>query len=257
MSPEPSLAALQARMRDALLGGETADLLASLTPGRFGAEAAFAAHARNVTAGLVEVLAAAFPATSRAAGAENFRFAAARFARAHPPAEPRLLAYGAGFPAWLADFAPARGQPWLAELARLEWARAEALFAADATPLRAEDLAGLAPEAVPALRLRLHPSLRLVRSRYPLHALWRGEESAEVLLAGRGGEDVLVLRPAWLVTQLPLVPGDAALVAALGDGATLAEAAEAALAEAPGFDLQAALFGHLVRGSFAALASDT
>jgi hypothetical protein len=253
MSPEaPSLATLQAAMRASLLGADPAGLLALVVEDRVGPAERFACYTNNFVAGLVEVLEAAFPATSRLAGGQNFRFAAGRFARAHPPGEPRLLAYGGTFPGWLASFKPAAGQPWLAEVARLEWARNEALFAADAPSLRPEALAGLAPEAVPGLRFTLHPSLRLLRSDYPIHDLWLGERPAVELLAAPAPQDVLVLRPAFQVIQLPVARGDAALLAALGAGAVLAEAAGAALAETADLDLQQTLFGHLVRGSFAA-----
>lgn len=256
MSPDrtpPTLAELQEGLRAALLGGEAAGLLALIEPDRLPAEARLDCYRRNVSAGLVEVLAAAFPATLRHAGEANFRFAADRFLRTHPPAEPRLLAYGADFPDWLAGFAPARGKPWLAELARLEWARCEALFAADAPPLQPSSLAGVAPDAVAGLRFELHSSLRLLRADYPLHELWLGECPAEEVLAAGGAQDLLVLRPAWQVVQLPVARGDAVLLAALGAGATLGEAAGAALAEAADLDLQQTLFGHLVRGSFAAV----
>lgn len=254
MSPEaPSLAALQGAMRASLLGADPAALLSLVVQDRVAPDARFACYTNNVVAGLVEVLEAAFPATSRLAGGQNFRFAASRFARAHPPGEPRLLAYGDAFPGWLATFKPAASQPWLAEVARLEWARNEALFAADAAPLKPDSLAGVAPEAVPGLRFLLHPSLRLLRSNYPIHDLWLGERPAAELLATDVPQDVLILRPAYQVIQLPVARGDAALLASLGAGAVLAEAAGAALAETADLDLQQTLFGHLVRGSFAAV----
>jgi hypothetical protein len=67
---------------------------------------------------------------------------------------------------------------------------------------------------------------------------------------GSGGEAALVLRPGHEVTVTRLDPGDAALVAALAAGASLAEAALVAGDCAPGFDLQTALAGHFGRGSF-------
>ncbi len=253
MSPEPTLAELQAQMRAALLGDDAVSLLDGVVADHIAPAARFASYTNNLEVGLTEVLEAAFPATSRLAGAANFRWAASRFALGHPPAEPRLLAYGADFPDWLADFGPARDKPWLAAVARLEWARNEALFAADAVPLKPEALAGLPPEQVPALRFTLHPSVRLVQADYPIHDLWLGEVDAAALLAQGGAQSVLVLRPAWQVVQLPVARGDAALLAALGAGASLAEAAGAALAETADLDLQQTLFGHLVRGSFAAV----
>jgi hypothetical protein len=215
----------------------------------------FSAYRTNVIGSLVGVLAAGFPATLAAAGEENFRFAASLFARAHPPRQARLLVYGGDFPAWLAAFKPAQAKPWLAELARLEWARNESLFAADADPIKLEALAGLAAEAIPKLRFTLLPSARLVASDWPLHELWQ-----QILDQGSlpdtpepRAQQVLVLRPGLSVKQLPLERGDAALLQALHAGETFATAAEAALAAEADCDLQQLLLGHLVRGSFAAV----
>lgn len=247
---------LQEEMRRALLGEDSAALLDRIESDGIPAADRFAAYRNNVVASLVGVLEAAFPAVAAHAGAANFRFAASLFAKAHPPAEARLLAYGGSFPGWLAAFKPARAKPWLAELARLEWRRNEALFAADADPLTADALQGVAPDRIPALRFSLLPSLRLLRSDYPLADLWSAAQEGKVPpdapLEG-GPQWLLVQRPQFAVQQFQLSPGDFALLRALGEGHSLAEAAEAALAEEATLDLQRALFGHLTRGSLAAV----
>jgi hypothetical protein len=226
---------------------------------RLSAEDRFSAYRTNVVGSLVNVLAAAFPATQRVAGEDNFRYAAALFVRAHPPRQARLLAYGAEFPLWLRLFRPAQAKPWLAELARLEWARNEALFAADAEPIRVESLAGLSGDAIPGLRFTLLPSVRVVASSWPVHGLWQQAQdgNAPADPPERRAQQVLVLRPGLSVKQLPLEPADAALLEALHAGETFATAAEAALAAEADCDLQQLLLGHLVRGTFAAVNGTT
>lgn len=222
---------------------------------RLSAADRFSAYRNNVVGSLVNVLAAAFPATEALAGVDNFRYAAQAFLSQNPPKQARLLAYGAEFPLWLRMFRPAQAKPWLAELARLEWARNEALFAADADPVRIEALANLSAEAIPTLRFTLLPSARLIAAAWPVHELWQqvqdGKISAEPPV--RRDQQVLVLRPGLSVKQLPLEPADAALLEALNAGETFATAAEAALAAEATCDLQQLLLGHLVRGSFAAV----
>ncbi|HKY94748.1 MAG TPA: DNA-binding domain-containing protein [Kiloniellales bacterium] len=232
-----------------------APLPLGLVSDRLSAADRIGVYRNNVVASLVDVLAAAFPMTMHAAGAENFRFAASLFVRAHPPRQARLLAYGAEFPAWLGRFRPAQDRPWLGELARLEWARNEALFAADAEPVKVEALAGLAAEAIPTLRFTLLPSARLIDSDWPVHALWQQAQDGGRIAdpPERRAQQVLVLRPGLSVKQLPLEPGDAALLEALHAGETFATAAEAALAAEAQCDLQQLLLGHLVRGTFAAV----
>ena len=222
---------------------------------RLSAADRFSAYRNNVVGSLVNVLAAAFPATEALAGADNFRFAAQAFLREHPPRQARLLAYGAEFPLWLRLFRPAQAKPWLPDLARLEWARNEALFAADADPIKPEALANVPPDSVPGLRFTLLPSVRVIASSWPVHELWEqaqdGRISAEPPV--RRDQQVLVLRPGLGVKQLPLAPADAALLGALHAGETFATAAEAAFAAEATCDLQQLLLGHLVRGTFAAI----
>ena len=67
------------------------------------------------------------------------------------------------------------------------------------------------------------------------------------------GEAALVTRPAMHVLTRQIGPGDAALVGAFAAGACLEDAMIAALAVEPAFDLQTALQGHLLDGTFGEL----
>ncbi|MEQ8651257.1 MAG: DNA-binding domain-containing protein [Kiloniellales bacterium] len=215
-----------------------------------------AVYRNNVQISLIGVLRAAFPVTAELADSDNFTFAARRFLAEHPPSEARLLTYGAKFPGWLAAFTPAAKQPWLAEMARLEWALNEALFAADAEPLDPNILTQQDPAAVMSLRFAAHPATRLIESAYALHSLWRArEEGVDLPDPRRAAETVLVLRPDLQVTQLCLSRGEAQLAKTLLAGETLGVAAEAALTAEPTLDLQAALFRHLRHGSFSGCSS--
>ncbi len=246
---------LQARFTESLFQPPGSDFEAALTAeialSGIATEERLAVYRNNVQISLISVLEAAFPVTATLAGHENFAFASRRFIAEKPPAEARLLAYGADFPAWLSAFKPAAKQPWLAEMARLEWARNEALFAADADPLDPNILTQQDPAEVMALRFQAHPATRLVYSAFALNGLWRAvQEEGALPDPNSAAETVLVLRPHLEVTQLSLSPGEARLAEALLTGKTLGEAAEAALADEPALDLQAALFRHLRHGSF-------
>src|SRR5205814_1248125 len=103
-----------------------------------------AIYRRNVLANLHDALAAAYPVVRRLVGDAFFRELAERFARAHPSASRDLHRYGKPLPQFIADYAPAVGLPYLADVARLEWAVAQAFHAASA---RAFDYAALAAVA--------------------------------------------------------------------------------------------------------------
>lgn len=209
----------------------------------------FAVYRNNRMAGLVQNLEAAFPVVRRLVGEAFFAAAARAYIAEQPPRSPVLLLYGESFGDFLDGFPPAAGVPYLGDVARLEWARRFACHAADAVPLSIASLAEVLQEVLPALRFALHPSLRLVSSRWPVAAIWSA--STEVSMAR--GEDVAMLRPALAVEVRVLPPGGFAFIAALAGGATLGDAAEATLAAAPECDLAAHLHGLFDLGAVTAL----
>ncbi|MBI1208600.1 MAG: DUF2063 domain-containing protein [Azospirillum sp.] len=250
LAPEPVQRAVEDGFRRALLLDDRAPLLGLIAEGGVPAARRLAVHRNTFFGFLVETLAAAYPVVSRLVGTAFFRGAGVAYIRAEPPDRPQLSAYGGGFADFLESFAPARGLPYLSDVARLEWARIEAVFAADAEPLDATALQAVAIADYPRLRFCPHPTLRLVSSPWPIQRLWQAHqcEPVEPVELEAGGDLVLVLRPGLVVAAVVLSPGDAALIRAICAGATLEQAAVAAAT--PGFNLQAALAGHLTRGSF-------
>ncbi|MBK8908649.1 MAG: putative DNA-binding domain-containing protein [Rhodospirillales bacterium] len=189
----------------------------------------FRVYANNRMHALVSALGATFPAVQRSLGEKAFASVAIGFARRHPPARNALLLwYGASFPAFLESL-EGMIAPHLADLARLEWAWLEAYHAAEAEPLAAAQVAALTPEQVVAARLTLHPSARLLRSRWAVDRLWRGDP--DLTVAGDGGVKeaegarcLVVLRPEAMVLVFAVSPPVFAALAAFRDGAAFAEA---------------------------------
>jgi hypothetical protein len=225
--------------------------------------ARLAVHRNNVVASLVDALADSFPVCQAWVGEDFFRAMAARFVRQQPPRSRVLAHYGAGLPAFIEGFEPAREVPALADLARLEWARQRACHAADAPVLDAaavqQALAG--GEAVAALRLVCHPSVAVLASRWAIVSLWAahqcdseaGQDAALAALDPTQAESALVLRVDDEVRVLRLAPGSDHFVAALLEGAALAEAAGRALQASADFDLTQALRLLRQQGALSAL----
>jgi hypothetical protein len=211
----------------------------------------FAVYRNNVIVGLTEVLAESFPAVRRLVGPEFFQAMAGLYVRRDPPRSPILLDYGAGFADFIAEFEPAAGLLYLTDVARLERAWIEAYHASEVEPLDPGAFADVPPHLLGELRIRLHPSARIIRSKHPAITIWRmnieGCAPGPVNLAG--GEDALIIRPQGDVLIHPLPPGGAQFIGELGRGVTVAEAFEAALTTAPGFDLTANLAGLLQSGA--------
>jgi hypothetical protein len=216
----------------------------------------FAVYRNNVIVGLINALRAKFPATERIVGEDFFAAMARIFVTAHPPRSKILHGYGDDFGDFIATFEPAAGLPYLADVARLEVARTRAYHAADAGPLGPDDFANITPDAAGSLRLTLHPSLQLLRSRHPVVTIW-AMNAGEMELGAvddHVAEDALVLRPHLAVTVQSLPPGGAAFLEALADGFTLAEAAERATTDDARFDLTANLAGAIGSGAAVAFA---
>ena len=189
--------------------------------------ARFAVHRNNVVSSLVDALADAFPVVQELVGAEFFRAMAGVFVRRAPPRSPVLAWYGDGFADFIEGFEPARSVAYLADVARLEYARVLAWHAGDAEPVKADAVArALASgEDIAELKLAFHPSVQLLVSRHAVVSIWGAHQGlgdlAEVEV-GRA-ETALVLRPALEVLVLALAPGAADFMRIRRDGVAIVD----------------------------------
>lgn len=163
------------------------------------------------------------------------------FAYAQPPQSRQLAFYGAGFPDFIADFPPAAGLPYLADMARLEYRRVLAYHAADVAAVSPAAIgAAMADEsALSTLGLRLHPSLTVLSSAFAVVSLWAAHQGVLDLatIAPDVAETALILRPGLDVEVIKIPPTAGAFVAAISAGSTLAAAADQAAAIDEDFDL--------------------
>ena len=205
----------------------------------------FNVYRNNVAVSLIEALEAAFPAVRKLVGEEFFKALAKAFIAEQPPRSPVLLLYGRGFGDFLQGFAPVRELPYLVDVARLEWARLHAYHAADAVPLEIGCLSAVPEEDLGDLSFALHPSLQLVRSRWPVVSLWAASSGTdpEAEVDMKTAQEAAVIRPA-LTVDLRLLPrGGYGFIDQLAAGATLAEAAAQGTERDPAFNLAEHLQG--------------
>jgi hypothetical protein len=212
----------------------------------------FAVYRNNVVVGLIELLKDAFPAVHRIVGADFFRAMARAYVMVEPPRSPILLDYGAGFPDFIRQFEPASVLPYLADVARVERAWTEAYHAPEASPIDSAAFTTISADQLPAIRLALHPSLRLIRSPFPALTIWQMNVAdgvpAQMDLAA-GGQDVLVIRPLADVEVRSIPEGSLELIQTLADGRSVLAALEAAVIANPRFDLSANLFDLMHAGA--------
>jgi uncharacterized protein (UPF0276 family) len=213
-------------------------------PGSAAAGRRFDVYRNNMALGLIEALKADYPVVTRLVGVPFMNAMARDYVRRELPTSPVLLAYGGGFADFVAGYAPAASLPYLADVARLEWAWLEAYHAADAEPLDVSSLAAIDPDRLADLRLALLPSLRLVASEHPVAAIWAAHQGGEpgqglAAIAPRA-EHVIVGRPLLDVDMRLVTAAVHAFIASLLAGATLG-AALAACEDETDFDASAAI----------------
>lgn len=251
-SAPSDLSEIQKRFRNAVLSTDNA-ALTSMVSASGAIAARIAVYRATVQGSLIEVLGAAFPVVRRVVGDGFFRSLAGRFAAAAPPAVPQLSVYGGNFADFIAREDVGRRLPYLADTARLEWARGESYFAADAAPLDPARLAALSPDVLAQTILRWHPATRLVTSAFPIHHIWeinQPEVDDIPQIDFAESQSVLVSRRGHQIMTRAIIAADAAFMAAVASGKNLGEAADAALKADAAFDLQSALQAHFINGVF-------
>jgi hypothetical protein len=212
-------------------------------------ERGLSAYRSNAGALAERALGAAYPTLLQLLSAESFAALARAFWRAAPPGLGDIAEWGAELPEFIAGDSQLAAEPYLADIARLEWAVHAAERAADAAA-SAPDLAPLGQAEPSALGLRLQPGTALISSRHPIVSIWHAHRSADVerfvpvraAFAAAAGEHALVRRCGWKVQVLALAAPAARFTGALLAGRTLGAALAAA---GDGFDFESWLLDAL------------
>ncbi|MGL4250732.1 MAG: HvfC/BufC family peptide modification chaperone [Aeromonas sp.] len=188
------LAQLQQHFADGLLGEPDA-IVPQISSRLFPAESVLQVYRNHFILSLGEVLASSYPAVKVMVGDDFFAAAARGFVLAEPLGEGNVMHYGAGFGSWLARLPTTTGLPWLGALADFEWQLERAsLLAPEFRCWPAERLASLSVQQWEQLRLLPAADMLLVKSAYPVLALWQ--------MALHGGEAVATLdAPVWLALK--------------------------------------------------------
>ncbi len=266
MNPATGLAAQQQALLQALLLPRQADAMKTMAAhacqagagGQKHLERALQAYRSNGHALAQRALAAAYPVVAEVVGAESFEGLARHFWQHAPPARGDMAQWGDGFAAFIESLDElVHEEPYLGDVARVEWALHLAATAADGAPdpvsfglLQTIDAA--------ALTLVLCPGARLVRSSFPVVSIVLAHTGGTLSLQQAGerlrsgvAETALVWRQGLKPALRQVQPGEAAFMAALQRGDSL----DHALAAASGFDFTAwlapALHSGLLLGAHA------
>ena len=185
------------------------------------------------------VLAAAYPVVAQLMGAENFDALSRHFWQSHAPDCGDLAQWGGEFAAFLAALQDLVGEePYLPDVARVEWALHASATAADGQADMAS-FALLESHEPSTFTLLLSAGAAGVASRFPVVSIAQahltGEPSLQQAgerLRGQVQEAALVWRQGLKPSLRHAQPGELLFIAALQEKRSLA----AALAAAPAFD---------------------
>ena len=211
------------------------------------AGARFNVYRNNVSVSLTEAMHASFPVITKLLSTENMDGLSGLFLRQHPPSNPLMMFYGVEFPDFLAGMEQLAHLGYLPDVARLELAMHQSYHARDTTPIQPEMLAQTDPEDLMNSTVDLAPTLKTLRSDWPIHDIWRFNMEPDAPIPQPGPQDVIVTRVEFDPEPSLLGLGGAIWINALQDGQTIGAAHETALASHPEFDLGATL-GLLLQG---------
>lgn len=215
------------------------------------------AYRANLAAAAERALASSFPTVQQLVGAESFGAMARAYVHACPPAHGDLARLGEQLPGFIAASESLGDEPYLADVARLDWAVQCAEGAAhDDAP--AHGLERLADTDPARLRMRLRAGTAVLLSPHPVASIWLAHRSGDAdryapvraAFAAGLGEGALVWRSGWRACVAALAAPDARFLLAVLTGASLAAAVDAA---GPAFHFEALLVQALQGGWLAAI----
>lgn len=199
----------QALLLSTLLRHHDTSLLAHQT--RDGARFArgLAAYCANAGALAERALAVAFPVLRQLVGDASFAALARDHWQQHPPERGDIAQWGQALPAFVAAAPTLADEPYLGDVARLEWAMHEAASAAD-DDRPVHGFEALQDEACwPRLRLLARTGTQLVVSRHPIGAIVQAHaadaadanrfDAVRQAFAAGTAQSVLVWRDGWIV----------------------------------------------------------
>ena len=215
-----------------------------------------ASYRGSVFGNLLSALRGVYPVVDRLVGAEFFDFAARHFIRAFPSPSGDVHQFGCQFADFLTNFSPVAGQPYLPDVARLEWLAHTLYYQPELPPLDIAALAALPQQTHDRLSFAINPACGLLASLYPIDRIWLSNQpevvEPEPVELDVGGVCLLVRRRCGQLELQRLGMGGGALLTQLQGRATFTVALEQALSAQADFDAVPFLLQQVQQGTLVA-----
>lgn len=215
--------------------------------GQVPANPRFNSYRGNVHATLCDALAVIYPVVVRLVDVRFFRQTARQYLRAYPLTSGDLRGFGSDFPQFLTGLRSLQALPYVADVARLEWALFEVQNAPE-DPHRFDlgRFGRIDDDEWRRLRFRMHRATALVASLYPILRIWEANQDDTVprrdIDLDAGGVQLLVARTNERdVGARELSVGEYTLLHAFTTGRALEDAHGLVVLVDPAFDLARSL----------------
>ncbi|WP_051542939.1 putative DNA-binding domain-containing protein [Thiothrix lacustris] len=230
-----SLPELQYRFINAIFDRDQRDAAAALVKahGALDAVQRVGIYRNSVHGILLQYLRSLYPVCQQLLGDDFFEAASDRYIDQSPPTRPFLAEYADEFADFLHHYPALSTMPWIAEIARLEWARHQAWNAVNQPASDFAQLALLDAGQQEHLTLHTPNSAHLLQSPYAIHPIWlahQPEDHPDKLplerLQIQQASTVLIWRTGRRLQQVVLDKQAWDFLAAVQQRATLPELAE-------------------------------
>lgn len=244
---------LQTRFANCLFDANADSVLDLVEVEEFSASERIQIYRNNLFISLTDALQAIYPSTQRLVGEGFFKYLANNYIRAHPSQSGNLHDFGQVLAPFIARFESAAAVPYLADVARLEWAQHEVFHAAEHPLLDLQRLSAVPDELQTELGFRFHPASKLISSRYPVLKIWQAcrdeHETSDTISANDEGEQVLIVRQQERIELHRLEDAEYTFLKALEDGYRLGTAYERGAEVDKRFDLATSLQKHIAQST--------
>ncbi len=218
-------------------------------------QAGIEVYRANYFGNLRDALATAYPVTLQLVGEDFFRMLARDFITHQPSRSGNLHLYGEELARFVAGYVHAHGIPYLVDMIKLEWACHRAYFADDESVLDVRQLAQVDSQHYTHLRLLLNSGCSIMRSPYPVIAIWHAHQPDTTqdfnIDFEQGACNALVCRKLDVVEVHELSDASANWLSRIQADVSLGHATEATCARYPDFDLQLTLLNLVMQGALA------
>ncbi len=177
-----SIEDLQKDFIEAIFGGDKAPAAKHVIgDDTLTAEQRFGIYKGSVHGILSQALGLTFPVCKALVGDEFFNRMCDCFIDEYPPTTSFFAEYGSNLPTFLNSFEPVKDLPYLADVARLEWARQHVWHQQNDETGDFSQLAELTEEQQSQVKFCLTKTLRLIKSNYRIDDIWFAHQDDDTI----------------------------------------------------------------------------